>query len=87
MKKFALVISLLTLSFTAIAEEFVDYSNLTLAAVESSTTESWTFEKSERKLEVRHSEVLAEKLDSMSQKLNAKLQQRLQEKFDRQFAF
>ena len=87
MKKFALVISLLALSSTAIAEEFIDYSNLTLAAVESNTTESWTFEKSERKLEARHSEVLAEKLDSLNEQLNAKLQQRMQEKFDSQFAF
>ena len=87
MKKFALVVSLLALSSIAIAEEFVDYSNLALAALESNTSEGWTFEKSERKLEVRHSEVLADKLDSMSQQLNAKLQQRLQEKLDRQFAF
>jgi hypothetical protein len=70
-----------------LANDVASYSNLTIAAAETGSTLSWTLEKAESNADKRHTEMLAEKTDALNEKLNAKLEKSLEEKFSNQLNY
>lgn len=87
MKKLGMVTALFVLALQAQAEEPGAYLNLSVAAAETASTISWTVEKAVVEVEERHSESLTEKTDALNEKLNAKLEKSLQDKFTAQLNY
>lgn len=87
MKKLGLFAAALILAINVQADDTAIYSNLTIAAAETASTLSWTVEKAEAKAEKRHTQVLSEQADILNDKLNAKLEKQLDEKFTQQLDY
>lgn len=87
MKKFAFIITALLAANNVLADDAAAYSNLTIAAAETGSTLSWTVEKAETTAEKRHADLLSEKTDALNEKLNAKLEKTLEEKFNNQLSY
>ena len=87
MKKLAFIVAALMLTTNALADDAAAYSNLTIAAAETGSTLSWTLEKAETTAEQRHTDILAEKTYALNEKLNAKLENCLEEKFNKQLDY
>ncbi len=78
MKKITLVLTALFVANIAFADEATQSDNLTLAAADLNKANSWVETKEDA--ELRLNEQLAEKADSLSAKINAKLEKQLEEK-------
>ena len=87
MKKLLFIAAALLFATNVLADDAGAYSNLTIAAAQTGSTLSWTLEKAETAVEQRHTDILAEKTDALNEKLNAKLEKSLEEKFNNQLDF
>lgn len=84
MKKLGLLIATLVLANSALADDAAVYSNLTIAAAETGSTMSWAVDKAERNADKPQTDILADQAEALNEKINAKLEKALEEKFNDQ---
>lgn len=88
MKKIGTLLTALLISSGTLASEQNDVmSNLTLAAAETGTAQSWIIEKPEKATEVRLEKSLEEKTQALNEAINAKLEKSLDEKLIRELQY
>jgi hypothetical protein len=88
MKKLSTLLAVLLVSTNVMANENTSVmSNMTLAAVETSTAPSWSAQKSETVAEKRMEIDLEEKTQVLNDKINAQLEKSLEEKLNRELKF
>lgn len=88
MKKVNTLLAILLVSANVMANETNStMSNMTLAAVETSTAPSWAVEKSDSVAEKRMEVDLEEKTQVLNDKINAQLEKSLEEKLNRELKF
>lgn len=88
MKMSGFIITVLMLASNVIADTPTAFSNLTISAVETASTLSWSAEKATvKKAEKAEIKLLTESTDALNEKLNAKLEQRLEAKFSNQLDY
>lgn len=88
MRKVSTLIAVLLVSANVMANETTSVmSNMTLAAVETSTAPSWSVEKSDTAAEKRMEVDLEEKTQVLNDKINAQLEKSLEEKLNRELKF
>ena len=83
MKVLAVMTTVLMLAMNVQADEPTTFSNLTIAAIDTSSNASWMVDKTEIKNEPRATDVLADQVESMNKKLNAQLEQNLEAKLNK----
>lgn len=82
MKVLAVITAALLLTVNVQADEPATYSNLTIAAIDTSSNASWMIDTTEVKAEQRHTDVLADQVEALNEKLNAQLEQNLEAKLN-----
>jgi hypothetical protein len=83
MKVLAVITAALMLTMNVQADEPSIYSNLTIAAIDTSSNASWKADKIEIKTEKLHTDALADQVEAMNEKLNAQLEQNLEAKLSK----
>ena len=83
MKVLAVITAALMLTMNVQADEPSIYSNLTIAAIDTSSNVSWKADDTEIKTEKLHTDALADQVEVLNEKLNAQLEQNLEAKLNK----
>lgn len=86
MKKIGSLVVLALVSSLAMANETTETNNLTLAAVDTSSTQAWEFKVAQPATK-KIDETLEEKALELGNKINEQLEKSLSEKLSRELAF